>query len=468
MSRHVHVLGICGYATSGAALLAQQAGDRVTGSDDFAYPPVSDIITAAGIEWQNQSDPRNLERWGVPDLVVVGNQTRPGNPEWNAVQQRGLAVTSEIEFYVSLAADRMRLSVCGTHGKTTTSALLVHMLDAAGLDPGFRLGSTSLDVGGSARLGSGPFVFEGDEYTTAPWDARPKFLHTAPHAAAVTRLELDHPDVYPTLDAYRAPFTGLVSGMPPEGLLALCADDPECAALASAASCSVITYGVAAEARWRITLGVDDGSTQRFTVQRHGLPSLQVALTFPGMHNAQNACAALALAGYAGVPDDIAVDACATFRGPARRFEILNSTEPVVVVDDYAHHPTEVAAAIDAARQRYGERRVIAIHTPHTYSRTRTMLEDYSHVFRGADMVVLGPIEAARERGQEPGVSIADVAARAGVHNTVHVVDSSEEAIGLLCSLAKPGDVMLVLSLGGFDKLAPRLRDALTLSRAGV
>ena len=150
MSRHVHVLGICGYATSGAALLAQQAGDRVTGSDDFAYPPVSDIITNAGIQWQNQSDPHNLDRWGVPDLVVVGNQTRPNNPEWHAVQQRGLAVSSEIEFYVSLAAERIRLAVCGTHGKTTTSALLVHMLHAAGLDPGFRLGSTSLDVGGSA------------------------------------------------------------------------------------------------------------------------------------------------------------------------------------------------------------------------------------------------------------------------------------------------------------------------------
>ncbi|MFN2582071.1 MAG: Mur ligase domain-containing protein, partial [Candidatus Dormibacteria bacterium] len=191
MTRHVHVLGICGYAAGGAAILARDAGDRVTGSDDFAYPPMSDVITAAGIEWENRSDPANLDRWGVPDLVVVGNQTRSNNAEFLDVRRRGIHFVSEIEFYGSLADERMRVAVCGTHGKTTTSALVVHMLARAQLDPGFRLGSTSLDLGGTSRLGSGPFVFEGDEYTSAPWDATPKFVHTKPHAACVTRLEWD-------------------------------------------------------------------------------------------------------------------------------------------------------------------------------------------------------------------------------------------------------------------------------------
>jgi len=466
VTRHVHFLGICGYATSGAALLARAQGDRVTGSDDFAYPPVTDVVTAAGIEWENRSDPANLDRWGVPDLVVVGNQTRPQNPELQAVLERRLPHTSEIEFYVALASDRLRLVVCGTHGKTTTSALLAYMLARAGTDPGFRLGSTSFDLGGSARLGTGPFVFEGDEYTTAPWDRRPKFVHTRPHAACVTRLEWDHPDVYPSLAAYRAPFIDLVRSMPADALLALCADDAECAALGEHASSRVVTYGVAPSSDWRIHDVSGGGELQRFRVERVDSTPLDVALTFPGEHNACNACAALILATFAGVPVETAVAACASFRGPARRFEVLGEANSVTVVDDYAHHPTEVGAAIDAARQRYVGRRIVAIHTPHTYSRTRTMLDDYRQSFRRADVVVLGPIEEARERGQEATVSSDDVALRVGPTRDVHVVGSSAEAIQLLCRLAHPGDVMLVLSLGGFDKLAPRLLHALGAAHA--
>jgi UDP-N-acetylmuramate: L-alanyl-gamma-D-glutamyl-meso-diaminopimelate ligase len=458
---HVHVLGICGYATFGAAGLALERGDRVTGSDDHAYPPMSDAVTAAGIEWENRSDPANLDRWGVPDLVVVGNQTRPANLELEAVRLRGIPCVSEIEFYVGLAGDRLRLTVCGTHGKTTTSALLVHILERAGMDPGFRLGSTSLDLGGTSRLGTGPFIFEGDEYTSAPWDARPKFLHTNPQGACVTRLELDHPDVYASLDAYREPFIELASTMPADGLLALCADDPECLALRDAATSVVVTYGTNSESGWRIRDAREQDGMQRFSVERNHAEPLDVLLTFPGVHNAQNACAALILAEFAGVDPAIAVAACADFRGPARRFEILGEFGRVAVVDDYAHHPTEVAAAIAAARQRYPRRRLIAIHTPHTYSRVSRLLEDYRRSFTGADVVVIGPIEEARERGMPKTVSSQDVADRAGGAGEVHVVTSSDQAIGLMTRITRPGDVLLVLSLGGFDKLAPRLRDAL-------
>jgi UDP-N-acetylmuramate: L-alanyl-gamma-D-glutamyl-meso-diaminopimelate ligase len=461
VTQHVHVLGICGYATFGAASLALERGDRVTGSDDHAYPPMSDAVTASGIEWENQSDPANLDRWGIPDLVVVGNQTRPANLELEAVRRRGIPCVSEIEFYVALAGDRLRLTICGTHGKTTTSALLVHMLERAGMDPGFRLGSTSLDVGGTSRLGTGPFVFEGDEYTSAPWDPRPKFLHTRPDGACVTRLELDHPDIYSTLDAYRQPFAELASTMPAGGVLALCADDPECLALRDPAAGVAVTYGIKLGSDWVIRESHEQDEMQRFRVERSTGPPLDVVLTFPGLHNAQNACAALILAEFAGADLAVAVAACADFRGPARRFQILGEAAGVAVVDDYAHHPTEVAAAIDAARQRYPKRRLIAIHTPHTYSRVSRLLEDYRRSFTGADVVIIGPIEEARERGMPKTVSSQDVADRAGDARAVHVVASSDEAIDLVTRMARPGDVLLVLSLGGFDRLAPRLREAL-------
>jgi len=457
---HVHFLGICGYAVSGAALLAQQLGHVVTGSDEQAYPPVSDIVTEAGIRWENSHDPANLDRWGVPDLVVVGNQVRPHNEEWLEARRRGLPISSEIEFYVSLTEGRLRLSVCGTHGKTTTSALLIHMLARCGMDPGFRLGSTSLDLGGSARLGTGPFVFEGDEYTTAPWDPRPKFLHTRPAAACVTRLEWDHPDVYPSPEAYRAPFVQLAQAMPPEGLLMLCADDPDALALGVHARCRVAVYGEGEEADWRVTRLGDDGAVQRFRVDCRELSVPEVSLTFPGRHNALNATAALALATFAGARIDGCVQACADFRGPARRFEILGTAGGITVVDDYAHHPTEAWAAINAARARYGRARIIAVHTPHTYSRTLTLLEDYRKSFVEADVVVLGPIEAARERHLPATVSSADVAERI-TGRELHLVADSAEGVDLVLRLARPGDVVVVLSLGGFDKIARRIHAAL-------
>jgi UDP-N-acetylmuramate--L-alanine ligase len=461
---HVHFLGICGYAVSGAALVAREQGWRVSGSDDQAYAPTTDILTTAGIDWVDGSAAANLERWGVPDLVVVGNQTRADNPEWLAARDRDLPVCSEIEFYLRLTADRWRIAVCGTHGKTTTSSLLAHMLDASGMDPGFRLGSTSLDLGGSARLGGGPFVFEGDEYTTAPWDPRPKFLHIQPAAACVTRLELDHPDVYPTLAAYRAPFIELVGSLPPSALLVLCADDPECVGLVGHARCRVLTYGTVADADWQVQIGDDHDDRQHFTVT-HGGSSTAVTLTFPGVHNALNATAALLLATDAGASWRPIVQACATFRGPARRFEVCGDVDGITVVDDYAHHPTEVEATIAAARLRFPGRRVVAIHTPHTYSRTRTLLEDYSRSFTGADVVILGPIEAARERGMASGISSHDVAARVSAVAPVHVVDSSDEAIALVQRMVRAGDVLIVLSLGGFEKIAARLVRSLEASR---
>jgi UDP-N-acetylmuramate--L-alanine ligase len=453
-TRHLHFLGICGYAVSGAALLARQMGDVVTGSDDSAYPPTTEILTAAGIEWVDGSNPANLQRWGRPDQVVVGNQTRPNNTEWLAAKELGLPILSEIEFYAEIAKDRQRAAVCGTHGKTTTTALLAYILSIAGKDPGLRLGSVSLDLGASARLGTGPFVFEGDEYSSAPWDPRPKFLHMAPSVAAITRLELDHPDIYPDLAAYRAPFVELVESMPDDGLLVLCTDDENVAELKTLARPRVITYGTG-NADCVVTAQGDDGVKQSVSVG--GSLELDFDLTFPGVHNALNATAAILMAIELGADTESCRRACATFRGPARRFEILGTFGGLTVVDDYAHHPTECAAALAAARRRWPDRHIVAVHTPHTYSRTRALLADYRDVFRDADQLILGPIEAARERGQAATVSSQDVLTTVAAPDDKIVVDSADEAIDKIAAEGHEGDVVVVLSLGGFDKIASRL-----------
>jgi UDP-N-acetylmuramate--alanine ligase len=284
----------------------------------------------------------------------------------------------------------------------------------------------------------------------------------APSVAAVTRLELDHPDIYPDLAAYRAPFVELVETMPEDGLLVLCNDDENVAALSAHAGSRVITYGTG-NADCVVTAHSDDGDKQAVSVR--GTHELDFDLTFPGVHNALNATAAILMARELGADAESCRRACATFRGPARRFEILGTFRGVTVVDDYAHHPTECAAALAAARRRWPERRIVAVHTPHTYSRTRTLLADYAGVFRDADQLILGPIEAARERDQVATVSSQDVLTTVAAPEDKVVVASAEEAIDKIATESQAGDVVVILSLGGFDKIASRLAATLEASR---
>jgi len=465
--RRVHFVGICGAAVSGAALLAQQLGYRVSGSDEGAVPPTTDMLTRAGIPWVNRFDAANLDHNGVPDLVVVANTVRTGNPEWQAATARGLAVTSEAELYAELTRDRLRIAVCGTHGKTTTAALLAWMLDQAGLQPGFRLGAVSRDFGESARLGAGaPFVFEGDEYTTAPWDSRPKFLHVRPQLACVTRMELDHPDVYPDFDAYQAPFIELARAMPEDGLLALGTQDEAVVALAAAASCPTVLYGEDVRAGWRIEAGATGdggGVPQRFTVHRPDAPPLQVAMSAPGAHHRHDATAALLLAAAAGADVERCAAACGSFVGAARRWQVVGSAAGVSVVDDHTDHPTEVAVTLSAAREQRRGGRILAVFTPHTYSRTLRLLDAYEHCFDAADVVVLGPLDPARERDQPALVSSEDVAARVrrGGAGEVHVVADAAAAALMASRRARSGDLVLCLSVNGFDGVAQRVLAAL-------
>ncbi len=458
---HLHFLGICGYAVSGLALCCKELGYRVSGSDEDAYPPTTETLAAAGIPFSPHHDPANLDRWGVPQLVVLGNQVQLGNPELEAAQRRRLPLLSEAAAYRGLTSNRRRAVVCGTHGKTTTSTLTAFMLETAGCGPGFRLGATSRDFTSTARIGDprdgGPFVFEGDEYTTSALDPRAKFLHWEPHVLTLLNLELDHPDLYPDLAAYVAPYRELVGGLPRDGRLIYHASDPRSAELAGTSPAPVESFGVD-EGDWTLAEPAARRSG-RMLLQVRGPGGLELELTLPafGAHNAANGLAALATAVRLGAEPGGAAAAAAQYRGAARRFEVLGAVDQVTVVDDYAHHPTKIRATIAGARQQFGDGLQLAmIHVPHTYSRTKALLSEYRGAFDGLDVLVLGEIEPARERHLEGTVSSADVAALVTGLEVVQVTSATAAIEAVLARLHPPA-VVVCSSVRGFDDVAGRL-----------
>lgn len=458
---HLHFLGICGYAVSGLALCCLELGFRVTGSDEDAYPPTTESLAEAGIPFSNHHDPANLDRWGVPQLVVLGNQVQAGNPELTAARDRGLPLLSEAEAYRGLTNGRLRAVVCGTHGKTTTSALAAFMLEAAGCDPGFRLGATSRDFTTTARLGDpregGPFVFEGDEYTTSAIDRRAKFLHWQPQVITVLNLELDHPDLYPDLAAYVAPYRELVAGLGTEGHLIYNAADPLAEELAAATSAPTLSFGLG-RGDWSLTRPpANVGGRLQLLVRHPNGGQLEMALPGFGAHNAANGLAALATAVQLGAAPEAAAQSAARYRGPARRFEVLGAADGVTVVDDYAHHPTKIRATIAGARQQFGDQvQLVMVHVPHTYSRTKALLAEYRGAFTGLDVLVLGPIEPARERHLAGTVSSADVAALVSGPELV-LVESADAAIQEVLDRLVAPSVVVCSSVRGFDDVAARL-----------
>ncbi|MGP8250194.1 MAG: UDP-N-acetylmuramate--L-alanine ligase [Candidatus Dormibacteria bacterium] len=467
---HLHFLGICGYAVSGLALCCQELGFLVTGSDEDAYPPTTEILRAAGIAFATDHDPANLDRWGLPDLVVLGNQVQPGNAELVAAGARGLAILSEAEAYLGLTAGRRRAVVCGTHGKTTTSALAAFMLDASGRNPGFRLGATPQDFATTARLGDpregGPFVFEGDEYTTSALDPRAKFLHWQPEIVTLLNLEWDHPDLYPDFAAYEAPYRELVAGLGPAGRLIYNIESPEAARLTASSPAPAESFGVKG-GDWSLTAPpVVANGRQQLRVRIPGGSQLQMALPNFGAHNAANALAALATAVRLGADPDAAAAAASNYHGVARRFEVLGSVGGITVVDDYAHHPAKIRATIAGARQQFGwDVQLVMVHVPHTYSRTLALLSQYRDSFDGLDLLVLGPIEPARERHLAGTVSSGDVAALvSGVE--VVMVDSADAAIQEVRTRVTPPAVVVCSSVRGFDGVAARLLSSLEASAA--
>jgi UDP-N-acetylmuramate--alanine ligase len=452
--RHVHFVGIGGAGLSAIARVLMEQGAEVSGSD-LVLSPVADALARDGARVFTGHRAENVIG---AELVVVSSAVPASNVEVQMAQAAGIPVLKRPELLGWMMDGRLGVAIAGTHGKTTTTAMIVSILLEAGRDPTFIVGGVIAGLDTNARAGEGPlFVIEADEYDRT-------FLSLKPIAAVVTSVEHDHPDCYPTFADFRAAFEQFTASVPREGLLAACWDDPVARELGErrqAAGGAVTFFGLgegtelrAEEVRPNFAGGVD------FLATREGKVLGLVRLRVPGAHNASNATAALAVTDFLGVSFGVARGALTEFRGVGRRFEIKGEAGGVVVVDDYAHHPTEIRATLQAARDRFAGRSLWAVWQPHTYSRTVMLLADFAQAFGAADHVIVLPIYAARET-DTLGVSSADVVA-AMQHPDARCTRSLDEAVVWLGTELRPGDVVLTLGAGDGYKVGEWLLEVLT------
>ena len=443
--------------------MLREHGFRVTGSDSGVYPPASKLLESLGISFFNSFDAAHLQP--VPDLVVVGNIIARGNPELEEVLDRRISYRSMPEILEEVfLPGKHSIVVSGTHGKTTTTAMLAWIFHTAGKRPNFLVGGVAENFGKSYGLGGGPeFILEGDEYETAFWDRGPKFFHYHPDDLIVTSLEYDHADIYPDFETYELAFRRLVNLVPRRGRVILWGDAAESGpALQRAvekAFCPVETYGFGAENDWVASdLAIED-ETMRFKVTHRGKPFGNFALTATGRHNVLNAMSAMVVAQGRGISADQIAAALATFRSVKRRMDVKGEIGGVLIVDDFAHHPTAVKATIDAARARWPGRRLWAILEPRSNSMRRKVFQEaLPKALALSDRVILGGVFRAQQLGDENRLDPETVAASVrALGKDARVFPSSDAIAEHLVAQAQAGDLLLIMSNGSFDGLCEKL-----------
>jgi len=448
---HLHILGICGTFMGGLAALARAAGHRVTGSDASVYPPMSTQLEAQGITLIEGYGPEQLDL--RPDVVVVGNVMSRGKPVIERLLDSGLPYTSGPQWLAeNVLRGREVAAVAGTHGKTTTASMLAWILQDAGRDPGFLIGGVPANFGVTARAGSGPFVIEADEYDTAFFDKRAKFVHYRPKHLLLTNLEYDHADIYPDLASIRRQFHHLVRTVSSSGRIAWNAGDANLAAtLAMGAWTPLVGYAREQPAEWRARLAVPDGSA--FEVLHGDAPVGIVRWTLIGVHNVENGLSAVVSAAGMGVPPQDACTALGRFSGVKRRLELRGEVGGIRVYDDFAHHPTAVSLTIDGLRRQAGGGRIVAVLEPRSNTmRLGLHREELAESLAGADRVWLY---------QPTGLdwNLDGVAAALG--GKARVLPEIPALVRAIAAELQAGDRVLVMSNGGFGGLHERLLEAL-------
>ena len=453
---HIHILGICGTFMGSLAVLARELGHRVTGSDQGVYPPMSTQLEAQGIELMQGYHAGNLKP--APDLVLVGNAMSRGNPEVEAVLNRNLDYMSGPEWLArEVLRHRWVLAVAGTHGKTTTTAMLLWILEQAGFEAGYLVGGVPRDFPVSARLGNSDFfVIEADEYDSAFFDKRSKFVHYRPHTCILNNLEFDHADIFDNVEAIERQFHHLVRTVPSTGAIIRPAIDPHLdRALAMGCWSPLQTTAIGSEAgapNWRAELLTDDGSS--FMLIHHEQPVATVNWNMTGLHNVRNALSAIAAARHVGVTPDHAVSALNRFGGVKRRMELLAEVDGVRVYDDFAHHPTAIATTLEGLRHRVGREKIIALIEP----RSNTMQQGI-HRDRLLDSAVLADraIWANTARADWLSTLLEQYQQGSDTPGRHQSDDSIDGLIGrVLAEISGPCHVV-IMSNGGFGGIHQRL-----------
>jgi len=446
----VHFVGIGGIGMSGLARILHAWGYEVSGSDSTASEQ-TDLLQSEGIPVNiGHTD---VDRAASADLVVMTAAVKPDNLEIDAARAAYIPVVKRAELLGLLANARLCVAIAGSHGKSTTSGMIVSALTSLGADPSYAVGAIVTATGTNAASGFGAaMVVEADEYDYS-------FLQLSPDIAIVTNIDYDHPDLFPDQTSYDSAFSQFLARVRPGGTVIVAGDDPGVARLLASQStppdARIVTFGECEGVNWRLAR-----SEMNWSVRSPDSGDVCLNLRVPGRHNARNATAAMIAILEMGYPALEAAGALAEYSGVGRRFDLKGSSANIVVVDDYAHHPVEIRATIQAAREHYPERRIVVAFQPHTYSRTKSLLEDFAFAFAGADEVIILDIYASRET-ETLGVSAADLIAK--IPGGAIAGGSVSEAVALLMGLAKPGDLILTIGAGDVtgvgSKLLVRLRD---------
>ena len=445
---HIHILGVCGTFMGGIALLARAAGCRVTGCDANVYPPMSTQLEEQGIALTEGYDASQIAL--DPDMFVIGNAISRGNPLLEEILDRNLPYVSGPQWLAeNILQGRWVLGVAGTHGKTTTTSMLAWILEEAGLNPSFLIGGVPQGFGVSARLSDSPFfVIEADEYDTAFCDKRSKFVHYRPRTAILNNLEFDHADIFADLAAIETQFHHLVRTMPRNGLIV--ANGAEASldrVLKRGCWTPVERFNVGDG--WRAGEPAADG---RFKVSHGGTPVGETKLDLPGAHNRANAVAALLAARHAGVPVEVGLKAIASFPGVKRRLEMRGAVRGVTVYDDFANHPTAIAATLEGLRSRVGGQRIVAVLEPRSNTmKLGTMKAQLPASLADADRVFC----YAANLGWDAAAALAPMGAKATVF------DDLPALVAAITAEARDGDHVLVMSNGGFGGIHQKLLDRL-------